>query len=214
MYLPTVFAQPGLPELHALMRARPLATLVSATPEGIEAEHVPLLLVESDPSGMLEGHVAAASPVWRRIEDGAEVLAIFQGPNHYVTPRWYPTKQQHGKVVPTWNYVVVHARGPITWRRDPAWLRAHLERAVAAHEGRDQPWRLTDAPAGFVDGLLGAIVGFEIPIATLTGKWKVSQNRSEADRRGVIDGLRGTGTPAALEMLEWMAGGTRGGGAR
>ena len=205
MYTPKPFDQPDLSQLRALMRAHPLATLVSATAEGVDAEHVPVLCLDSPgPFGTLQGHVAAASPVSTRLEDQSEVLAIFQGPNHYVSPKWYPTKREHGKVVPTWNYVVVHARGPITWHRDPAWLRAHLERAVEVHEDENEPWRLSDAPAEFIGGLLGAIVGFEIPIVALTGKWKVSQNRNEADRRGVVKGLRGTGTPAALQMLEWM----------
>ena len=206
MYTPKPFDQPDLSQLRALMRAHPLATLVSATAEGVDAEHVPLLCLDSPgPFGTLQGHVAAASPVSTRLGGRDEVLAIFHGPNHYVSPKWYPATREHGKFVPTWNYVVVHARGPITWHRDPAWLRAHLERAVEVHEGEHEPWRLSDAPADFIGGLLGAIVGFEIPIVTLAGTWKVGQNRSHADRHGVVEGLRRAATPAALEMLKWMS---------
>ena len=187
------------------MRAHPLAALITHGPEGINAEHIPLLLVTSgDSSAALQGHVARANPCWQKVGDGSDVLAIFQGPNRYVSPQWYPSKKEHGKVVPTWNYLVVHARGTIQWKRDPGWLRKHLEAATATHEDSDHPWRVSDAPSEFIDRMLSAIVGFEIRISALTGKWKLSQNRSKEDRLGVIAGLRNQTSTSAREMLDWM----------
>jgi transcriptional regulator len=140
--------------------------------------------------GTLRGHVARANPLWQEFADGGEVLAIFHGPQAYVSPSWYPSKAEHGKVVPTWNYAVVHARGPLAVIDDPAWLRAFVGSLTAAHEaGRQPPWAVDDAPPEFVDQMLGAIVGFEIAITSLVGKWKASPNRSASDRTGVIDGL-------------------------
>lgn len=187
------------------MRAHPLAALVSQSSSGIDAEHIPLLLIDSGGSeGMLQGHVARANPLWQNVTDGSEVLAIFQGPNRYISPKWYPSKQQHGKVVPTWNYLVVHVRGKIQWNQEPAWLRKHLEAVTEVHEGTDHPWRVSDAPPDFVERMLSMIVGFEISISDLRGKWKLSQNRNEEDRLGVIAGLRGQSSESASEMLRWM----------
>ncbi len=133
------------------------------------------------------------------------MLVIFQGPNHYVSPGWYPAKKEHGKVVPTWNYIIVHVRGSIEWQHDQNWLRELLERTTHAHEhGRQNPWHVADAPEEYVTRMLEAIVGFEIPIGAITGKWKLSQNRSSADRAGVADGLASERVSHAAEILEWM----------
>ena len=138
----------------------------------------------------MRGHVARANPVWKA--GAGEALAIFLGPHAYVSPSWYPSKAETGKAVPTWNYIAVHARGTIQWIQDGDWLRAHVTALSAAHEaGRENPWAIGDAPASYVDGLLRAIVGFELSIAKLEGKWKLSQNRDAADRAGVRDGLLG-----------------------
>jgi transcriptional regulator len=205
MYTSAHFENTSVSALRSLISRHPLATLVTPGPDGMNAEHVPILFVEGSSRPMLHGHVAKANPVWQAASDGSEVLAIFQGPNRYISPRWYPSKHEHGRVVPTWNYVVVHARGKIRWIHDAGWLRRHVEAVSVTHKGLDNPWRVSDAPAEFIDRLLGAIVGFEIDVAELKGKWKLSQNRSAADRRGVIEALRRRGDSVSDEMADWMA---------
>ncbi len=207
MYLPGHFAETRSELLHALLREHPFATLVTQGNAGLTADHLPLHLVaESGAFGVLQGHVARANPLWKTCAD-SEVLAIFHGPQTYVTPSWYATKREHGKAVPTWNYVVVHARGRLRVIDDPAWLREQLEILVGSHEGPlPEPWQIADAPADYIDKMLGAIVGIEIVISELTGKWKVSQNQPEINRAGVVAGLRRQGTEAALQMAELVAG--------
>ena len=205
MYVPQHFAETDNAVLHALIRAHPLGTWVTAGDDGLVANHIPFLI---DPArgerGTLIAHVARANPIWRTFSATVRSLVVFQGVDTYITPSWYPSKQAHGKAVPTWNYAVVHAQGMPRAIEDRDWLRAHLERLVATHEATQPvPWKIADAPADYVDGLLRIIVGIEIPLDTLTGKWKVSQNRPEADRRGVVEGLaaRGDATSAAMADL-------------
>lgn len=202
MYLPGHFSESRLDVLHALMRERPLATLVTMSAAGLDANHIPLhLSPEPAPFGTLRGHVARANPVWRELAPDAEALAIFHGPQAYITPSWYPAKVEHGKVVPTWNYAVVHAHGAIRIVDDAPWLRAHLEALTAANEAdRADPWQVADAPREFTDRLIGGIVGIEIVVARIEGKWKVSQNQTEANRAGVVAGLRGDGDAASMAM--------------
>jgi transcriptional regulator len=190
--------------LHGLVRRFPLATLVAMTPRGLDANHLPLVLDDTRGDlGALRGHVARSNPAWRDIPPGSEVLAIFHGDNRYISPSWYPTKREHGKVVPTWNYAVVHARGQIAWHDDPEWLRDLVETLTNLHEGASAaPWRVTDAPAEFVERNLRSIVGFEIPITALDGKWKVSQNRTQEERAAVVEELRACGDAASLAMAE------------
>jgi transcriptional regulator len=190
--------------MRSLIVAHPLAALVTPSSDGLGAEHIPMLFVESSSQAMLHGHVARANPVWQNVTEGSEVLAIFQGPNMYISPKSYPSKREHGKVVPTWNYLVVHARGKIHWQHDSAWLRNHVEDASVAHESRENPWRVSDAPADFIARMLAAIVGFEIQVTALKGKWKLSQNRTAVDRQGVIDALKSEDSSVAAEMLSWM----------
>jgi len=203
MYLPPHFAQNDAAALHALMREHPLAALVSSGPDGLTADHLPL---EFDPGagthGILYGHVARANPLWRTAA-GAPVLAIFRGPQAYVSPSWYPGKAATHKVVPTWNYTVVHAHGLLEAVDDAPWLRTLVGRLTDRHEApQPDPWSVGDAPAEYVQQMLRAIVGIRIPVTRLLGKWKVSQNRSEADRRGVADGLAaGSGEPRAMAAL-------------
>ena len=191
MYRPAHFAEDRLDVLHGVIRARPLVTLVTSRGGTLDADHVPVLLdATAGASGTLQGHVARANDLWKAVRPGSEALAIFQAEDHYVSPAWYPAKLEHGKVVPTWNYVVVHARGPIRFIDDREWLRALVTRLTDVHEGsRDERWRVTDAPPDYIDAMLRAIVGFEIEMTTLTGKWKMSQNRSPADRAGIAAGL-------------------------
>jgi len=207
MYLPAHFEESRGDVLHALMREHPFATLVTLGDDGLTANHLPLHLAPGVASpGALHGHLARANPVWRQAA-GAEVLAIFHGPQSYVSPSWYPTKREHGKAVPTWNYVVVHARGRLRVIDDPLWLRRQLETLVARHEaGFAQPWRIGDAPPDYIAKMLGAIVGIEIALTELTGKWKISQNQPAANRAGVVDALRQLGTADAAAMAELVGG--------
>jgi transcriptional regulator len=145
--------------------------------------------------------MARANPLWRDFSRDAEALVIFQGSDTYISPTWYPSKREHGKVVPTWNYAVVHAHGTMRIIDDPVWTRAHLEELVTAFEtGRSVPWKVKDAPVDYIERMVGAVVGLEIPIQRLIGKWKVSQNRTARDREGVIEGLERDGTERALAM--------------
>jgi transcriptional regulator len=192
MYQPTHFRQDDAAQLQALMRAHPLGTWVTQQDGGFTADHVPFLFDASrGPRGVLLGHVARANPVWRA--EGAS-LVVFQGPQAYVSPSWYPAKAEHGKVVPTWNYAVVHVHGRARAFDDRAALRALLDRLTQEHErGQAAPWSIADAPAEYVEQLLGAIVGIEIEVERLEGKWKMSQNRPAADRLGVAGGLQRQG---------------------
>ncbi len=190
MYQPRHFQQEDHATLHALMVAHPLAALVSLGADGLTADHVPLEFdAQAGPHGTLRGHVARANPLWR---DGAgqQVLAIFRGPQAYITPSWYPSKAATHKVVPTWNYAVVHAHGPLRVVEDAPWLHDLVSRLTQHHEQhRHTPWAVSDAPEDYIQQMLRAIVGIEIPIERLVGKWKISQNRDDADRLGVAQGL-------------------------
>lgn len=207
MYLPAHFEESRIEELHALMRGHPFATLVAHGEDGLTANHLPLHLApETGSFGTLQGHVARANPLWQQFTD-TEVLVIFNGPQAYVTPSWYATKREHGKAVPTWNYVVVHARGRLRAIDDPAWLRRNLEALVGGHEaGFAEPWQISDSPPDYIDRMLTAIVGIEIVIIDLKGKWKISQNQPALNRAGVVAGLRAQGTADAAQMAELVAG--------
>lgn len=192
MYLPEQFKESRVEVMHALMREHPLAVLVALGSDGLNANHLPIEIdPEPAPFGTLRGHVARANPLWRDHAADVEALVVFQGPAGYVTPSWYPTKRETGKVVPTYNYVVVHAYGRMRIVEDAAWLRSLVERLTGRFEAtRTVPWQVSDAPSDYIDAQLRAIVGIEIPIARLLGKWKMSQNKSVADREGVLQGLR------------------------
>jgi transcriptional regulator len=198
VYLPKHIEQNDPQALHALMRDHPLATLVSLGDDGLTADHVPL---EYDAaSNTLRGHVARANPVWRRAA-GHPVLAVFCGPQAYISPSLYPSKAEHHKVVPTWNYAVVHAHGPLHVVEQAPWLHALVSRLTGHHEApRPQPWAVSDAPDDYVQQMLRAIVGIQIPVGRLIGKWKLSQNRSDADRAGVAAGMADI-TPAMVPLM-------------
>jgi transcriptional regulator len=204
MYNPPSFAEHDLGVLHGFIEAHPLGALVTASPGGLFATHLPLVLDRAlGPHGTLQGHVARANPHHELAGEGAEALVLFTGPDSYVTPTMYAAKATHGKVVPTWNYVAVHARGTLRFVREPDALRRHLARLTARHEaGRPQPWAITDAPADYIAKQLGAIVGVEIEITRLEGKWKMSQNRSAEDVDGVIEGLAASSDPREREVAE------------
>ena len=199
MYIPNSFAEHDLPTLYAFLDAHPLAALVTdSEPAGLFATHLPLLLDRTaGPVGTLFGHFARANPHCGHVAGGpTNALVIFTGPDAYITPDWYRTKQETGRVVPTWNYVAVHAYGTLRLRDDPQFLRRHLEALTARHEaGRVRPWGVGDAPEDFIVQQMKAIVGVELTIARLEGKWKMSQNRSAADIDGVIHGLESSTAP-------------------
>ncbi|MDH0896521.1 MULTISPECIES: FMN-binding negative transcriptional regulator [unclassified Pseudomonas] len=206
MYVPTAFRQDDLAELHAQIRANPFALLASAGGEGVQASHLPLLLEPGEGEfGTLYGHFARANPHWRELQDGAEALAVFSGPDAYISPAWYPAKAEHGKVVPTWNYIAVHARGPVELIDDPQRLLGIVGRLSDRHEAdRPQPWAVDDAPRDYLDAMLRAIVGFALPIRRLEGKWKLGQNRSAADQAGVHAGLSDSAAPRDRELAARM----------
>ena len=199
MYVPSHFREDRLPVLHEAIEKSGLATLVTVGPDGLDASHVPMLLDrEAGPLGTLYGHIARANPQWRGTAHDLPALAMLLGPDAYVTPSWYPTKQSTGKVVPTWNYVAVHAQGRVRFFDDEERLLALVTKLTEAREARrPHPWAVSDAPSEFIRANLEAIIGFELPIAKLDGKWKMSQNRSEDDRAGVADGLDEEGPPDA-----------------
>lgn len=199
MYNPSHFREERLDVLHALMRQHSLATVVTMGRDGLLASHLPLILDPAPaPFGTLRGHMARANPQWRDSVVEVEALAIFQGPAAYISPSWYATKAETGRVVPTYNYVVVHAHGPMRVTTDPAALLDHVRRLTEHHESANPlPWRVDDAPPEYIDNLLNAIAGIEIPVARLEGKWKVSQNRPAADRAGIAEALRAAGDPMA-----------------
>ena len=190
MYLPPHFKIDELGAIHAAMQASRLATLVTATADGLIGTPLPLILdTREGEYGTLYGHVARPNPQWKTPVNG-EAMAIFTGPDAYVTPSWYVTKAEHGKVVPTWNYVAVHAYGPVEFFEDEQRLLEVVTRLTKLHEGsRTTPWQVSDAPEAFIKSQLRGIVGLRLPISRLEGKRKMSQNRSAADRTGVAEGL-------------------------
>jgi len=194
MYLPDHFRVADLPEMHALMRARPLATLVSAGSMGLYATHLPTVLKDDGLYGIIECHLARANPHWRDLAEGTEALMIFQGPEGYITPNWYPSKADHGKVVPTWNYAVVHAYGRPEVMEDKNWLRRRVTELTAQQETNEvKPWALSDAPEPFIEVMLRGIIGFRFAFTRLEGKWKMSQNRETRDRVTTAAGLERRG---------------------
>ena len=205
MYLPKHFEQPDPAALEKLMRDHPLATLVSSGPDGLTADHIPL---EFDVTTQtLRGHVARANPVWR-VAAGAPVLAVFQGPQAYVSPNWYPAKAATHKAVPTWNYAVAHAHGTLQVHEDAPWLHALVSRLTQHHESaQPKPWAVTDAPDDYIQQMLRAIVGISIPVQRLVGKYKLHQNHPADNHAGVVKGLRQgeANAQAVAAEMEMMA---------
>ena len=208
MYLPAQFTETRPERLQEVMQQAGLVTLVTLSDDGLEASHLPMLYdpaVATDgsaPHGTLYGHLARGNPQWRRFQAGVEALAIFQGPDAYITPSWYETKRQNGKVVPTWNYVAVHAYGTLRAFEGADELRQLVTRLTNRHEGqRASPWAVTDAPADYIDAMLKGIVGLALPISRLEGKWKMSQNRNKPDQAGVVVGLRADGDDVVANIV-------------
>jgi transcriptional regulator len=202
MYVPRHHEETDAGVLRALIRDHPLGTWVTLGDGELIANHIPFLLdAARGAHGTLLAHVARANPVWRSFSTTVESLVSFQGAQAYISPSWYPSKQAHGKAVPTWNYAVVHAHGMPRAIEDAGWLFAHVNALTNTQEAaRAVPWKVADAPRDYVDRLLESIVGIEIPIARVVGKWKVSQNRPEADKLGVIDALTEHGDDVSRQM--------------
>ena len=202
MYLPRHFEETDPERLRSLIQRYPLGALVTATKKELDANHIPFLFADTASGAQrLHGHIARANPLWRDVMPDAAALVMFQGPDSFVSPSWYPSKRENARVVPTWNYAVVHVHGVVRFVDDPAWVRSHVEALTREHEGkRDAPWAVTDAPADFIEKMVAAVVGIEISISRLVGKWKVSQNRSISDRVGVVEALEREARPSETSI--------------
>ena len=202
MYLPEMFRLEDELALHVVARAG-LATVVVSTGSGFEATPIPWMLRRSPDSTLLVGHISKANPLARTLSGSVDAIVIVDGPDGYVSPSWYPSKAESGEVVPTWNYVSVHLHGRLSLVDDAGWLREMVESLTVRYESeRDQPWSVDDAPADYIDRMLRGIVGVEFLVERVEGKAKLSQNRSEADRAGVIVGLRAEGAEHLLNEME------------
>jgi len=204
MYSPPQFEQPDIEVMYELIRSHPLATLITQGKNGIDANHIPLYLSPlPEPFGVLRGHIARANPLWQDLATDNESLVIFHGVNAYISPSWYATKQEAGKVVPTWNYTVVHAYGSLRIVDDATWIRTQLNVLTQHNEASFvHPWTVSDAPDDFTEKLIGAVVGIELVITRLSGKWKVSQNQPLQNQNSVIDGLNASGQIEMAELIK------------
>jgi transcriptional regulator len=208
MYLPSHFEETRPAVLHALLKAHPLGLLVTTDAQGAPVVNpIPFMLMpDRGPLGTLVGHVARANPVWQARPGAPEALVVFQGPDGYISPNGYASKAEHGKVVPTWNYAVVQARGPLVALDDAAAAHALVTQLTRRHEAsQPKPWGVGDAPDDYIATMLRAIVCIEIPLTALVGKYKLSQNRSQPDRAGLMAALRADEAPAAHTLAQWMA---------
>ncbi len=206
MYIPNQFREDRWPVLVEAMRDIRFASLVTAAGAEFHASHVPVLLREIEGIVTIEAHVARPNPHWRALSEPRPTLAIFQGPQAYVSPSFYASKREHGKVVPTWNYVIVEARGTMEAITDPEWLKVHLTDLTDASErDRDQPWAVSDAPGDFIQNLARALVGVRMTVESLEGSWKLIQHKPEADRRGTIAGLSASARDEDRQIATMMA---------
>lgn len=207
MYIPKFNEETRVEVVDRLIRSHPLATLITMGTSGLYATHLPMMLHREGAQATLSGHMARANRQWRDFNPEIQSLAIFSGPQHYITPNWYPEKAVGGKVVPTWNYVTVHAYGTLRVIEDPAWLLTHLNLLTDTHEASStSPWKVSDAPADYIEAIAKGIVGIELPIERLEGKWKVSQNQNEQTRASVAQGLEVLDTESSLVMRDLVDG--------
>ena len=205
MYIPNSFRQEDHAQLKNFIADHPLATLVSTSASGLEANHIPFYLVEENGEELLRGHIAKANPLWKEAQDKSQVLVIFQGPESYISPNWYPSKKEHGKVVPTWNYASVHLKGEINFIGDEQWKLNMLNTLTNTAEAQQsEPWQVADAPQDFINRQLAGIVGIEISISSTQGKWKMSQNKSDKDYQAVVEGLSKSGDSGSKETADFM----------
>ncbi|SIS55120.1 FMN-binding negative transcriptional regulator [Neptunomonas antarctica] len=208
MLQPQIFRENRIEIMHDIMRMQPFASLVSMQEGDIVADHIPLIIhPELSTQGTLRGHIARSNPIGNKLDEKLEALVMFRGPHHYITPSWYPSKKEQGKVVPTWNYIVVHARGKIKFHQDADWILSHLTELTSRHEsGRKEPWKVSDAPDDYIARQLRAITGIEIEITSLQGTWKVSQNKTIEDNQGVCAGLKAELSETAQAMAACVEG--------
>lgn len=205
MYIPKHFEQADPQALQDLIRSAPLASLVTLGTQGLNANPIPLYFQANNGLGLLQGHVARANPLWREWDTQFEALAIFHGSNAYISPNWYPSKAEHHKEVPTWNYIVLNVYGHLRVQDDPVWLRSFLEKLTAQQEASfEQAWQLADAPEDYLQKMLKAIVGIELEITRWEGKWKLSQNKASPEYQGVIEGLKATQAADAMTLASIM----------
>ena len=208
MYIPKMYEENRVPVLHEFLESNPFASLITMGASGLFASHIPMVL-EKDGSefGRLKCHVSRANHQWQDFSPEVEALAIFKGVDHYITPTWYMEKQETGKVVPTWNYEVVHVYGKLQAIQDHDWLMAHLNNLTNIHEAASpEPWQVSDAPEDYIETMAKGIVGLEFSITRLEGKWKVSQNRHERDYEGILKGLDSLHTESSRAMKELVKG--------
>lgn len=202
MYAPKHFEENSIDVIHDLIEAHPLSTLITLKENFPEVNHIPMLLLRESKLGLLQGHVARANSLWQTHDVNTDVLAIFQGPEAYITPSWYASKAETSKVVPTWNYIAVHVRGKIRFIQDKNWLLAHVSALTERNEKTvGASWQVSDAPQDFIEKLVTGIIGFEIAIEHIVGKWKIGQNRSSADQASMIKGLESGGHIALVNEL-------------
>jgi transcriptional regulator len=204
MYLPPHFAVTDPEALHQLMRAHPLGALVTQGEQGLDANHLPFEFdADEGEHGILRAHVARNNPLWQEVKEGQEVLVIFRAAEGYISPNWYPSKQAHHKQVPTWNYAVVHAHGRIRVRDDARFVRRLLATLTRTQEAEEPaPWKMADAPRDYIEAMVQAVVGIEIGIDRLVGKFKLSQNKEKEDREGAIDALQAKGQTVLAEGMQ------------
>jgi transcriptional regulator len=204
MYAPAHFREDRIEVLREAIRNLAFATVITTSEGTVEANHIPLLLKGDTLNDTLAGHFARANPVWKTLSTGAEVLVVFMGPHFYTSPTWYPSKAATGKGVPTWNYIAVHVRGTVTLHEEPEWLRAHVGELSHEHEHfRPTPWAPEQAPADYIQSLIRAIVGIEISITGIEGKWKLGQNRPQGDGEGIRQALVAEGRPDLAELIKF-----------
>lgn len=203
---PPIFKEDRIDVMQELINTHSFGTLVGLEDGEISANHFPFILhPELSENGTLRGHISKANPLWKKHDPNTNILVIFQGAHHYISPSWYPSKKEHEKVVPTWNYAVVHARGSLKIIEDNDWLLAHLNSLTDKNESDyTEPWKVSDAPEKYINGQIKGIVGVEITISELTGKWKMSQNKNVGDKAGILDGLEKADDENALTMLNIM----------
>ncbi|MDD1796393.1 FMN-binding negative transcriptional regulator [Enterovibrio sp. ZSDZ42] len=202
MFIPAKFKQDNIDEIISVMCDYPFATLVAQIGAGIEVVHLPVSVESTENGIVLKSHIAKANPFWNMVEEHSKVLVIFNGAHSYISPSYYPTKAKHGRAVPTWNYVVVHAKGDIKYVHEPQAVYQILETLTDEQEAQfDFPWSISDAPSDFIEKLQTAVVGIEVQVGSLEGKWKVSQNQPDENIQGIIDGLKMSTNPMASEMV-------------
>ncbi|HAS8590288.1 TPA: FMN-binding negative transcriptional regulator [Vibrio vulnificus] len=202
MFIPAKFRQDNIDEMISVMRGYPFVALVAYTGTNVEVVHIPVSVESTETNIVLKSHIAKANPFWKVVEEHSKVLVIFNGAHSYISPSYYPTKAEHGRAVPTWNYVVVHAKGSINYLHEPQAVYQILETLTDEQEAQfDLPWSMSDAPSDFIEKLQKAVVGIEIQVESLEGKWKVSQNQPVENKQGVIEGLQASTNPMANEMV-------------